>query len=413
MSSWQNVFLSDIATIVPGFAFKSDEFCVSGIPVVKIKNITPPFIDLSDAQFIDNSNLESKLDKFKLTKGDFCIAMTGETIGKVGKYISDDIAYLNQRVCKVVPKPGIDKSFIYYSLVLPDFYSFVQNNIDSQSAQANISHNALGRYPILLPAPEEQKAIAGVLGALDNKIEAARRGNETLEAIAAALFKSWFVDFEPFGGIKPNNWLDGRLADIIGELESGSRPKGGAESSGVPSIGAENIEGFGIYDYAKEKFISQSFFDNMRRGKVRSGDVLLYKDGAYVGKVSMALDGFPHETCAVNEHVFILRTNDICPSQFFLYLFISQKQIIETMATLGSAKAAQPGLNQTDVGSVELIIPDKDTIKKFDEIISPMMHKIAQNSIQSRTLAQMRDSLLPRLMSGKIRIPPFGTGDNK
>ena len=194
------------------------------------------------------------------------------------------------------------------------------------------------------------------------------------------------------------------MSDVLSVIESGSRPKGGSESSGVPSIGAENIDGIGHYDYSKEKYINRDFFQNLRHGKVNSGDILLYKDGAYVGKVSMALNGFPHEICAVNEHVFILRTNERLPSQSYLYLFLAQHSIRNKIATLGSAKAAQPGVNQSDIKGIALTIPNKRTIQAFENIASSLFSKIVQNSIQSRRLSQLRDTLLPKLMSGEIDV---------
>lgn len=197
---------------------------------------------------------------------------------------------------------------------------------------------------------------------------------------------------------------NGTLADIINAVETGNRPKGGALNFGIPSIGAENIEKFGIYDYSKEKFIDKDFYCAMKRGKVQSGDVLLYKDGAYTGKVSLALDGFPHKTCAVNEHVFIIRGNQSMASQFFLYFCLSYEKNKNYLHTLASSKAAQPGLNQSELLGLPIFIPSSDIIRKFTNNISPMMHKIAANSLENVKLAQLRDTLLPKLMSGEIDV---------
>jgi len=221
--------------------------------------------------------------------------------------------------------------------------------------------------------------------------------------MAQALFKSWFVDFEPFGGQMPEGWKDGTIGEIVKVMETGSRPKGGALQDGIPSIGAENVEGLGLYNYASDKFVSQEFFDKLKRGKIASGDVLLYKDGAYTGKASMALDGFPHKIAAVNEHVFILRTED-CKYQAFLYCLLKRDDMYKTINTLASSKAAQPGLNQTELSSVAIVVPSEDCLTKFEGIVSPMLHKMAANANQARTLAQLRDTLLPKLMSGELNV---------
>lgn len=319
-----------------------------------------------------------------------------------------------------------DKDFIYYLSISPNFRSIAIKSMVGSSGRQRVQQNVLENAEFLLPDLKTQKKISAVLGSLDNKIELnekinqnldwddyfsicrkiikLEKENQNLEAQAQAIFKSWFVDFEPFGGKMPAGWGQGCLSDVLSVIESGSRPKGGSESSGVPSIGAENIDGIGHYDYSKEKYINRDFFQNLRHGKVNSGDILLYKDGAYVGKVSMALNGFPHEICAVNEHVFILRTNERLPSQSYLYLFLAQHSIRNKIATLGSAKAAQPGVNQSDIKGIALTIPNKRTIQAFENIASSLFSKIVQNSIQSRRLSQLRDTLLPKLMSGEIDV---------
>ncbi len=190
---------------------------------------------------------------------------------------------------------------------------------------------------------------------------------------------------------------------MLATVESGSRPRGGAESVGIPSIGAENIERFGIYDFSKDKYISESYFLSLKRGVVQSGDVLLYKDGAYTGKVSMALDEFPHKHCAVNEHVFILRTAK-ARFQNALYFLMTRDDIRQKVFALASSKAAQPGLNQSELRSIPIQIPTENALIAFEQYANPMMHLIANNAKESKRLAELRDTLLPKLMSGEIDV---------
>ena len=404
-NNWRKVKLDNVCELIAGFAFKSKDFGAYPDKVVKITNIEPPFVNMTNLVGVDLSKYNrNNLAKFIVKRGDYVLAMTGATIGKLGRISNDDIAYINQRVLKFKPNDGVDKDFLFFILSESNFSQYILNHIDSESAQANISAKTIGQYEFELPPLDAQKRISAVLVSLDNKIELNEKINQNLEAQAQAIFKSWFVDFEPFGGKMPAGWGQGCLSDVLSVIESGSRPKGGSESSGVPSIGAENIDGIGHYDYSKEKYINRDFFQNLRHGKVNSGDILLYKDGAYVGKVSMALNGFPHEICAVNEHVFILRTNERLPSQSYLYLFLAQHSIRNKIATLGSAKAAQPGVNQSDIKGIALTIPNKRTIQAFENIASSLFSKIVQNSIQSRRLSQLRDTLLPKLMSGEIDV---------
>lgn len=193
------------------------------------------------------------------------------------------------------------------------------------------------------------------------------------------------------------------MSDLVSIIETGSRPKGGAQLSGIPSVGAEKIERFGIYDYSGEKFISEEYFSKMKRGIITSGDVLLYKDGAYTGKSSMSLDGFPHERCAVNEHVFIIRTSDK-RYQYFLYFTLQNEDIHKKIYALACGKAAQPGLNQPELLSVSIKLPAEEILEKFEKQVDPLMHQVALLALESKRLAELRDSLLPKLMSGEIDV---------
>ena len=199
MTAWKEKKLSEIADIIAGYAFKGSDFSDEGDEIViKIKDIQEPFITIQGATkvFIKNYSL-SRLEKFKIQNGDFALAMTGATIGKIGKYIDSVHAYINQRVAKFEAKEGSDKNFIYYLTQHPNFKSHILNNIDSQSAQGNISATSIGRYQVRIPDVGTQKLIAHIPQSLDSKIINNRITNETLEAIAQAIFKSWFVDFDP------------------------------------------------------------------------------------------------------------------------------------------------------------------------------------------------------------------------
>jgi len=193
------------------------------------------------------------------------------------------------------------------------------------------------------------------------------------------------------------------LEKLLFEIQTGSRQKGGAVDNGIPSVGAEKIEKLGIYDFSSEKYISEEFYSKMKNGIIKSGDVLLYKDGAYTGKVTMALNDFPHKKCAVNEHVFILRTKNNW-ANMFLYFLLNYSGVKEQIISRASSKAAQPGLNQIELKSVKINLPDKTTIEEFERQVKPIVEKIIQNSTENKYLSQLRDTLLPKLMNGEIDL---------
>lgn len=284
---------------------------------------------------------------------------------------------------------GITRDYLYYTFV--NIRSHLVNQANGSVFQ-NLKTDIVKDFEIDVPPLNVQAKIVEVLKKIDEMIEVNVAINNNLLHQLSLVFNEIYVVGK-----------DAALGELLDVVESGSRPRGGAETTGIPSIGAENIERFGIYDFSKDKFISEQYFASLTRGKVHSGDVLLYKDGAYTGKVSMALDNFPHRVCAVNEHVFILRTQNNS-LQFSLYTLVARDDIRQKIYTLASSKAAQPGLNQNELRSISILMPTVSELTQFEEFASPMMHKIAMNANENKRLASLRDTLLPKLMRGEIDV---------
>lgn len=178
--------LSNVCSIVPGYAFKSSDFGSGENIAIKIKDIEPPYVNIKNAERV----CFTPQDKFRLSQGDFVMAMTGATIGKVGKLELDaKNVYINQRVCKFEPITSVcDKKYLYYVLSTPSFRNFIYNNIDSKLAQPNIGHPTIYKYTHLFPINiEEQKLVASVLNNLDRKIELNRQINDNLPRLDRSL----------------------------------------------------------------------------------------------------------------------------------------------------------------------------------------------------------------------------------
>lgn len=317
--------------------------------------------------------------------------------------------WVNNHAHVLQGETDLDTRFLYYALGNTHIQGFVTGAVQPKLNQANMN-----RIPVYFPEKSTRERIVEILSALDDKIELNRQTNVTLEAIAQAIFKEWFVDFNypgatddlvdsPLGPI-PKDWRVGSLGEVIETVESGSRPKGGVGylSEGIPSVGAENIIGLGVYDYSKEKYISEEFFSQMKNGIVKSGDVLLYKDGASLGRKSLFMDDFPHKTCAINEHVFILRSNQAI-NQVYLFFWLDQGFMTENIINL-NANSAQPGINRTGISSLPILIPDRILLNEFEQSILPLLRKLFNNCKESLMLSQIRDLLLPKLMSGEVEI---------
>ena len=382
MEEWKQYKLSDICDLIAGFAFKSVDFGTEGVSVIKIKDIQPPFVNLDDADKVNLSAYDTaKLKKFLISKGDFLLAMTGATIGKIGKYISNEQSYLNQRVLKFQPKEQVDSKFVYYSLLANAFQLYILNHIDSDSAQPNISANTIGKYELSIPCIETQKRIVDILSSLDSKIELNRRINDNLEQQAQALFKAWFVDFEPF---KDGNFVDSELGRIpegwqVGQLDELIEIKYGKDhkkllSGNIPVYGSGGIMRYvNMPIYEKESVLIP------RKGSLNN---VLYVN---------------HPFWTVDTMFYTrMKINGIAK---FIYLFISPIDLLSM-----NSGSAVPSMTTDILSKIRLVIPPKNIFDNFESLIAPFFEKIDSCNKEIYKLSNLRDALLPKLMSGELSI---------
>lgn len=388
MSEWKECTLEDIADIIPGFAFKSKHFSdnLGQSKVIKITDISPPYIDVSNAMYIDMSHYDhKKMQKYIISKGDFVVAMTGATIGKVGRMQGDKAAYINQRVATFRSKANTCADFVYYSISGSEFQGFIQNNIDSNSAQENISGTSIGRFPILLPPLPEQKAIAAVLSSLDDKIDLLHRQNKTLEAMAETLFRQWFVEEADAG------WEKVPLSAFADNIKENVKVE--ALSDHEHYVGLENIP--------RKRVILDSWgkTDSLESNKsiFKINDILFGKLRSYFHKVVLSpIDG----VCSTD--ILVIRPKKEEWLSFCLYWFFSS-DVVEH-SDLGSGGTRMPRTNWEIVAGYKVPRPTEELILEFDKVVRPSLKKMSCNIETIRTLENLRDTLLPKLMSGEVRV---------
>ncbi|MBV6513829.1 MAG: hypothetical protein FMNOHCHN_03385 [Ignavibacteriaceae bacterium] len=298
-----------------------------------------------------------------------------------------------------------DPLFYYYFFKSP--YSNMKSLVQ-QGVQAGIRGSELKDLIVIFPPLPTQRKIAGILSAYDDLIENNLKRIKLLEERARLHYRDFFGAYQTSHIVTenlPKGWHIRKLGEIYSKLESGSRPKGGIDkdlAEGIPSIGAENVIGLGKYNYQSEKYIMDSFYENMTRGKVEDRDILIYKDGAYIGKTSLFQDGFPHAKCCVNEHVFLLHSSDK-NYQYYLYFTLSQQLYFNKMQQL-NANAAQPGINQESLKSLNLVWPHAEKVSEFNLLVQNCVKLIFTLAKQITKLREARDIVLPKLMSGQIEV---------
>ncbi|MCB9735362.1 MAG: restriction endonuclease subunit S [Deltaproteobacteria bacterium] len=407
-----------------GFPFRSSDFKEEpvGPRLLLGANVAPGRADWAKSRYWP-STASSNLDVYHLRPGDVVLAMDRPWIPsglKLFRVSDDDVpSLLVQRVARLRPQLAqqLDSGFLYAALCHPSFTAYLLA-VQTGSTVPHISATQISDFDLPIPPLDEQRRIAGVLGALDDKIELNRKMNRTLEDMAQAIFKSWFIDFdgvpaselvESEGCRLPRGWRFAVVADIVSELETGSRPTGGVGSfsDGVPSIGAESIDGLGVFDFSKTKYVPVDFFRRLRQGVLKSRDVLIYKDGGKPGDfrphVGLLGDGFPFAQCAINSHVYRLRVVEPL-TQEFAYFWFASDPVMAEMRRLGTGVAI-PSLPRRNLLKMRVLVPCGGSLGRFGDLVSPMVGHILSNARESRTLAALRDALLPKLISGEIRVP--------
>lgn len=305
-----------------------------------------------------------------------------------------------------------DSDYVFNLMSMQFIRNLAANSMTGASGRQRADLGFIKRIKWNFPPLPTQQKIASILSAYDNLIQNYKKQIEALQTGACELYKEWFVRFR-FPGYQntkfengiPEGWKYLKLSEFGYEAESGNRPFGGIDGSledGIPSLGAESIDKLGYFDYSNVKLVPREFYDKMKRGHGKENDILLYKDGAYIGKVTLFRNGFPFNEYAVNEHVFLLRSNNK-NYQNHLYFTLNMPQYFTQMQNL-NRNAAQPGLVRGDLDRIKILAPDEKIIEKFNKFINPIIDNVFSYSKQITNLTQQRDLLLPRLMSGKLEI---------
>ncbi len=346
-----------------------------------------------------------------LQKDDIIISARG-TVGEMAM-IPFPMAF-NQSCFGLRGNEKVDKTYLFYLL---------KTKIKELKKQANgavfdtITISTFSNITCDLPSIEAQQRIAAQLSEIDDKIVINRRICVNLEAQAQALFKYWFIDFAPFKdsefiesevGTIPKGLVYKRIEEMPHTLETGKRPAGGVKGieSGVPSIGAENIKGLGCYDFSKTKYVTREFASSMKKGIINGYELLIYKDGGkpgyFIPNFSIFGEGYPYDEMCLNEHVFKLDFGNKGYS-FFAYFYFKTKQIMSYLNAQG-AKAAIPGINSKDIETIMMPSVENESVKKYCKEVEDIITQILVLSKESARLAVLRDTLLPNLMSGQIKV---------
>ncbi len=403
MEEWKECKLGEIATItkLAGFEFtKYIKYNETGeIIALRALNLRNGRLDLTEVKHIDKSVSDS-LPRSKLYKGEILFTYTGNGYGDCALVDEDDKYHLAPNICKISPnKKIVDSNFLFQTIRSNAFYKQVSNYIGG-SSQPTIPMETIRQLKVKLPPLPTQQKIAAILSSLDDKIELNNKINTNLEQQAQAIFKNWFVDFEPFGGKMPEGWKEVEFRDVCENITDGVHNTVVDDPNGeYLLLSCKNIKGGVLTISSSERKINKETFEKLRkRTKLAKGDILLSSVGT-VGEMYL-LNETP-DNYEFQRSVAIIKPNTSLISPAFLYeSMLSQKDTI-----IHSAHGAvQQCIFISDVGDFTTILPTLDVIEKFTNIVQPMLDTITANQHVNSKLANIRDTLLPKLMNGEIEV---------
>ncbi len=295
-----------------------------------------------------------------------------------------------------VDKEVLDADFLYYLLSQSAFVEMLHAIAEqSTSAYPSIKPSDIEDLEISIPSLDTQKKIAGILTAIEIKITQNTEVNENLEQQAQAIFRSWFIDYTPFGGDVPSEWVSTTLGSVcsceLGGTPSRAKPE--YWNGSIPWINSGEVNKFRITKPSET--ITELGLSKSATKLLPAKTTVIAITGATLGQVSL----LEIDSCA-NQSVVGVVPNSKLPYEFIYPLITANIQELISHQTGG----AQQHINKQNVASLPIVIPSKVILKEYTGLVSSMYSSIANNCIENEHLADIRDSLLPRLMSGELDV---------
>ena len=347
----------------------------------------------SDYQFVDNET-QKQIARYIVQPGNIILSIVG-TIGLVaivGESLEN--ANLTEKCVKIVATDAIDSKFLYYYLISPIGQAEIAKRTVG-AVQAKLPIKNIQDIDVWIPQKDIQIKIAAVLSCIDDKIELNNKINENLERQAQELFKAWFMDFKLFGGEQPTSWKTVTLDSISELISRGISPKY-TDISNQLVINQKCIR-----NHVIDLLLARTHVPKKVNEKwLRFGDLLINSTGnGTLGRAAQIW--FEPQNLTVDSHVTIVRpkNNSLI---FYIGLWgITHEREIESLHT---GSTGQTELPRNRVKAMELVLPDEDTLYRFNSIIQPMTSAIVANQTENQKLVALRDILLPKLMSGEIDV---------
>jgi len=410
MTIWKEFKLGEVVEVAQGLAInvKTKHLLQDhGLPLLRITDL----IHNTKSQFV-NASLVPKQ----------CIASYDEIIytrtGQVGLVFKGKYGVIHNNCFKVIPNKNLlNANFLYWYLTKSDIRELA-NSIASGSVQKDLTHSAFKSIPIKLPDLPTQKAIAEILSSLDDKIELNNQINKELEELAQALFKQWFIDFEfPNENGQPYKSSGGEMI----ESELGEIPKGWEVklfkntvekyidnrgktpptiSDGIPLVEVKHMSDNSIFpSFKTQKFVSSEVYNDWFRAHLEPDDILMSTVGT-IGRLNIT----PKDKIfAIAQNVLGVRFNKDILNQLYMFCMMRSKMFNDEINSR-LIITVQASIKRSDIEKIPILIPAKSLLHKFKDSIESLFELISTNTDEIDRLTELRDTLLPKLISGELEV---------
>jgi len=391
MSEWRKYKVDDFAKINPTERLPKGTLAKK-IPMEALQPFTKKIPLYSNEEYKGG---------VKFRKGDTLMARITPSLenGKTS-YVDilndDEVGFGSTEFIVLREREGIsDKHFLYYLAISSEIRDIAILSMTGSSGRQRVQTDVVKEHELLVPLLPEQKAIAEVLSSLDDKIDLLHRQNKTLEQMAETLFRQWFVEEAE------EDWITDEISNYVEVVDNrGKTPPNSKDKTAFPlievnALGKENR----LVDYSViRKYVDEATFDNWFRNKPKKYDTLLSTVGS-IGAISMYI----LEKGNVAQNVIGLTAKDI--SSFYLFQFLKYRTNEILLLDIGGV---QPSIKVPHLLSLDILIPPTELQQAFDSQIIDFVHKMEINYKEIQTLESLRDTLLPKLMSGEVRIASHG-----
>ena len=392
MSEWKKVRLGEVADVKGGKRLPAGMMLTeeqTNHPYIRIRDLTDvKNLEITTAFQYVTDDVQQRISRYIVDEGDVLISIVG-TVGLVsivGRSLTG--ANLTENCVKIINLRGLDNNYLYYYLKSASGQYQIRN-LTVGAVQPKLPITNILSIQLSLPPLPTQWRIAAVLSSLDDKIENNRKICANLEAQAQAIFKSWFVDFEPFGGKMPQGWKMGKLGDVAMYRQCKIAAN---ELTAETYYSTENM----LSD--KQGLMPATSLPQIGEVPVcEKGDVLISNIRPYFKKICFSWSHGGHSPdvlclAAKNDNMRYWLYRQLWDDAFFAYV-------------MSSAKGTKmPRGDKEQILAYGMAIPNENDVARFNAVIEPMCESIVSKGIESRALAALRDALLPKLMSGEIDV---------